>query len=307
MGTGAAAVGVVVPCKNEIATIETCLRSLRRLQPPVTRIVVVDNGSTDGSLEVAQRLADQVLRLPTLKIGAMRNAGAAAVGDCDVLAFVDADCEVLPTWLNAGLEALADADLVGSRTRSAPLAPWVARRWAAIEASQAHADSLAWSQHLLVRAAVFRRVGGFDERLATGEDGDLSARVRATGGTVRLVEGMVAIHHGFPKSLAAFLRRERWHTSSPGWFAGMSTKSRSLVILAAAWLATSVASLLLSAAGGAWGPVLYWAGASAVTLLLVGAVAARSPRHALPDGALLSLWALVRASRLPRELAAGAR
>src|SRR3712207_5284996 len=41
-------VGVVVPCKDEVATIERCLTALRAQQPAPARIVVADNGSTDG-------------------------------------------------------------------------------------------------------------------------------------------------------------------------------------------------------------------------------------------------------------------
>lgn len=46
-------VGVVVPCKDEAATLRRCLLALRAQEPSVSRIVVVDNGSTDGSLEIA--------------------------------------------------------------------------------------------------------------------------------------------------------------------------------------------------------------------------------------------------------------
>jgi glycosyltransferase involved in cell wall biosynthesis len=109
-------VGVVVPCKNEAATIERCLASLRAQEPSPERIVVVDNGSTDGSREIAARLADDVLLLTDLRIGAMRNRGAQAVGEVDVYAFVDADCELAPGWVAAALEALETADLVGRRT-----------------------------------------------------------------------------------------------------------------------------------------------------------------------------------------------
>lgn len=297
-------VGVVVPCKDEIATIEKCLRSIRGQVPAVTRIVVVDNGSTDGSLDVARRLADEVLELPQARIGQMRNAGAERCADLDVLAFVDADCELEPGWLGAALHALETADLVGSRTFADAAAPWVAKRWAAIEAAQQHAGSLVWSQHLAIRASVFASLGGFDEALVTREDVDLSQRVRTGGGAVRLVPEMRVVHHGFPGTVSAFVRRERWHTGKPGWFAPMSAKSRGLVLGAAGWGVTTGVVAVAAAASGDARLAAAWGAGSVAGMAALGAVAGHSPKHAFPDGILMSLWALNRAVRLPRELGA---
>lgn len=296
-------VGVVVPCKNEGATIERVLTALRAQEPAPHRIVVVDNGSTDSSLEIAYRLADEVLAVPEGRISTLRNLGAKAVGDVDVIAFVDADCEVAPGWLAAALEALERAHLVGSRSFAADDAPWVAARWAAVEARTAHGDSLLWSQHLAVRAETFRRLGGFDETLPTGEDIDLSRRTIDTGGRVEFVPGMAAVHHGFPGTLRGFLRRERWHTRAPGWFDRMSSKSRALVLAGAGWTALGAAAAARSAVTGSPGPAARWAVLTAAGLPALGAVGGRSPRHAAQDGVLLGLWTAVRVVRLPRELA----
>ena len=289
--------GVVVPCKDEVGTLERCLRSLRATAP--TCIVVVDNGSTDGSLDVARSLADLVLEVDGT-ISAVRNAGAAALPPVDVVGFVDADCEVAPAWLSAGLSALEDADLVGARTDAPADAPWVARRWAAVEATRAHDASRVWSQHLLVRRSVFEQLGGFDESLPTGEDADLSARVVAAGGRVRLVPAMSVVHHGFPRDLRGFLRRELWHTRAPGWFDRMAPGSRALVLVAAAWAGVGAAAAIV-AAGGRTRPVATWLGASAAAVPALGALGGGSARHSLRDGVLLTLWVAVRVGRLPRE------
>jgi glycosyltransferase involved in cell wall biosynthesis len=294
-------VGVVIPCKNEIGTIAACLRSVRAQGPPVRRVVVVDNGSTDGSVEVARDLADDVLELRGGSISALRNAGARAVGDVDAIAFVDADCVLEPGWLDAALPALARHDLVGARTVAPSSATWVARRWAAIEMRQAHPDSLVWSQHLLVRATTFWRLGGFDEAKRTGEDSDLCLRLRESGGSVGLADGMVAVHHGFPPTVSAFLRRERWHTSTPGWYRRMSARSRAVVAGTAGWGAAGAAAAAAAGAGVSR-PLGWWLAGTAAGVVGLGVIAGRSPRHAVPDGALMALWAVNRASRLPAEL-----
>ena len=295
-------IGVVVPCRNEAATIERCLAALRAQDPAPSRIVVVDNGSSDGSDRIARSLADEVLEVSQGRIGGLRNAGAAAAGDVDVLAFVDADCELAPGWTAAAVAALAEADLVGSRSLADPGDTWVARRWAALEAGHTHAGSLIWSQHLAIRATSFRQLGGFDPELGTGEDVDLSRRVIQSGGRVEFVPGMVAVHHGFPSALPAFLRRERWHTKAPGWFDRMSVRSRGLVVLGAVWaLLGGLSTLRLVTAGPR--PLARWLALTAAAVPALGAAGGRSPRTAHQDGVLLGLWTAVRVARLPGELA----
>jgi GT2 family glycosyltransferase len=302
-------VGVVVPCKDEVATIERCLLALRAQEPPPARIVVVDNGSTDGSLELARELADEVLLIPDITISTMRNRGAQALGDVDVVAFVDADCEVAPGWIASALDALdgpgESADLAGWRSDASPDATWVAGRWAAVEARQQHGQSFVWSQHLAIRAEIFDKLGGFDETLPTGEDIDLSRRVIENGGRIQFVPGMAAVHHGFPSTIQGFLRRERWHTRAPGWFGRMSGKSRGLVVIAAAWAAVGALATARTAATGDVVPLATWALGTAAGVPALGIIGGRSPRTAVPDGVLLGLWTGVRVVRLPRELVAG--
>ncbi|WP_409331690.1 glycosyltransferase [Trujillonella humicola] len=293
---------MVVPCKNEGSTIRRCLEALRREGPAGTRIVVVDNGSTDGSPQIARGLADEVLEIAEGTISTLRNRGADACGAVDVLAFVDADTEVDDGWLAAGLQALADgADLVGSRSRAAADAPWVARRWAEVEAARAHAGSRVWSQHLLIRAETFAAVGGFPQR-PTGEDAELSIQVEARGGTVALVPGMGAVHHGFPGDLRSFLRRERWHTRAPGWYPRMARGSRALVLAGAGWAGVGTVAALSATFGRRPRALAGWAAATTLAVPALGLVASRDPRRMITDGALLSLWTGVRVLRLPQEL-----
>lgn len=291
--------GVVVPCKNEGGTIERCLRSIRAQQPAPARLIVVDNGSTDNSLAVAEELADEVLPIHTGSISYLRNSGAAALGDVDVIAFVDADVELGPDWLSRGLLELETAQLVGSRNDATPGGPWVASRWAAIEAATVHADSRIWSQSLLITRDLFERLNGFDEDLPTGEDSDLSARAAELGSVVRASSSMRAIHHGFPGTVRTFLKRERWHTRHPGWFPRMSRKSQTLVVCGAVWAGLGAVALTAAARGNAR-PGLAWTLASLAGVPALGRVAGAG--RSIPDGVLMALWAGVRVSRLPREV-----
>jgi len=300
MTSGAA---VVIPCRDERATLRRCISSLRAQEPPPDIVVVVDNGSTDGSLSDARAAADLVLEIHGGTIARLRNVGARATGASPFIAFVDADCEVHPGWLAAGLAALEDAELVGARVSAPADASWVARRWAAVEARLGHAGSALWSQNLLLRRDTFTRVDGFTETLATGEDVDLSRKVRETGGVVALVPGMAVTHHGFSPDLAGFVRRERWHASTPGWWSAVSPRGRMLIAGAAGWAGLGGGALLLGLRRRSGAPVTAWAGAGAAGVVALGA-ALGAGRNALQDGTLVALWALARVSRLRQGLAA---
>lgn len=295
-------VAVVVPCRDEAENIERCLRSLRAQDRPIDRIIVVDNGSVDGSQELAAPFAE-VAPYAGTGISRVRNHGASLAPEADVIGFVDADCEVDPGWLSAGLASLdAGASIVGSRADAPDDATWVAQRWCRIEAHQAHSASLLWSQHLLLDKAVFDELGGFEESMATGEDQDLSRRVIESGRVLVREPSMRAIHHGFAPDLRTFVRRESWHTSTPGWFSLMSPKSKAVVLGTAGWAAAAPLVIGVSAARRSPRPLLTFAAASAAAIPALGYAAARSPRHVLQDGVLMWLWGLTRARHLVSEI-----
>ncbi len=95
---------VVVPALNEAAGIADCLRRLAPLRARGHEVIVVDGGSTDGTLQLAQPLADCVLAAPRGRAAQM-NAGARAASG-DALLFLHADTELPPQAERAVLEAL---------------------------------------------------------------------------------------------------------------------------------------------------------------------------------------------------------
>ena len=293
---------VVIPCKNEAADIADCVGALAAQDPAPRQILVMDNGSTDGSQALASRHATVVDAAHVAGIGALRNAGAALVEPVDVVAFVDADVVVSPAWARGMLAGFgAGLDAVGERCAAPESDPWIARRWAVLE--DARGGTLLWTQNLAVRSAVFADIGGFDETLATREDSDLSLRLIAGGYRVGREAGMAAVHRGFAPTVTAFVRRERWHTSTPEWLASMSLKSRMVVMGVAAWTLAGGAAAAGSVAARTPKPIVGWAALSAAGLPALGYVGGRSLRHSAQDGTLLAVWALARCSRLtPAEL-----
>ena len=84
---------VIIPVYNAATYLEACVLSLRALSSQMglrMEIVMVDDGSTDDSGEMCDRLADQVLHQPNQGVSVARNAGI-GIAKGDWLWFVDAD------------------------------------------------------------------------------------------------------------------------------------------------------------------------------------------------------------------------
>ena len=93
-------VSVVVASYNGAATLRTCLQSLEKLNYPSYEVILVDDGSTDGSAEIARDFpAVSHIRHPeNLGLSAARNTGIEAARG-EIIAFTDSDCRADPDWL----------------------------------------------------------------------------------------------------------------------------------------------------------------------------------------------------------------
>jgi len=82
---------VIVPCFNMAETIESCLKSIRASDFKDFEIILVDDGSTDGSCETAKKYADQYIRHPSNQGQAQARISGAMHARGDLCIFVDAD------------------------------------------------------------------------------------------------------------------------------------------------------------------------------------------------------------------------
>jgi glycosyltransferase involved in cell wall biosynthesis len=213
------AISIIVPAFNEERMIGRCLVSLVSQDFPrkAFEVIVVDNGSTDRTVEIARSFSNSlnllVLNQPGTHISALRNLGVPASRG-EFLAFLDADCIAPKIWLRNALERLAagDGGVIGSFYTIPAGSSWVARVWYGdFPALKQGSVSYVPSGTLLVSRSVFSKVGGFDVTMETSEDFELCRRISTAGYSVRGDAALSTVHLGTPQTLTAFYHKQRWH------------------------------------------------------------------------------------------------
>jgi glycosyltransferase involved in cell wall biosynthesis len=210
---------VIIPAKNEEANIARCLDSLRRMEYDgnLYEVIVVDNGSSDKTVEIARQKGAAVYVQPAMTISGLRNFGAGkATGK--ILAFLDADCAVSPQWLMAASYYLGEnVDIVafGSPVIIPENGTWVQKAWFKVRGRSGQMVSVDWleSANLFVKRSAFTAVNGFNDSLVTCEDYDLTQRLRDIG-ILMHDPSVLAIHYREPATIIEFLKKELWRGKS---------------------------------------------------------------------------------------------
>ncbi len=201
-------VDIIVPVYNGERTIGACLESLLKqafpLQP--AQILVVENGSTDHTSQVVEAYPVELLHSLERGPAAARNLGIRS-SQAEIIAFTDADCVADPGWLAALVKPFINPDVAGVGGNILPYqhsSPTFAEIFSAEHAPLVNFMSGAaeFLPHLYTANAAYLRsavgrVGGFNARLYTGEDVDLSWRVQLES-KARMVyapEAIVYHHH----------------------------------------------------------------------------------------------------------------
>ena len=177
-------ISVVIPARNSALHLAETVAAVQAQTQTVQTIIIVDDGSHDGTAALATRLGAnvQVISQPHGGAAQARNTGAAQV-ETSYLAFVDSDDVWVPQkleWQIAALTACPVPTMVFGHCV----------QFASPELSEAEAEHLAFTSKpmpaisvsaLLMRTEHFRHVGVFDATLKTGEFIEWYARAQACG------------------------------------------------------------------------------------------------------------------------------
>jgi glycosyltransferase involved in cell wall biosynthesis len=222
-------VTIVIPARNEAARIGPLVRAVLAQDARARRIevIVVDDGSTDGTADAARAAGARVLEpeagreIGNPAVG--RNRGA-ALASGDPIVFLDADCTPADDWLGRLLdEHERGAEVVGGSLDLPPDLSLTARcdyycGWYHVHSRRQGGEV---SNHppgnLSVRRDVFARTGGFTEQQPIAyshEELAWQAAMRRAGGRIVFVPQARVYHHNRPGFGNLLRRNYRWGYSA---------------------------------------------------------------------------------------------
>ena len=199
--------GSQIPAHNAAATLGDCLGAVRgsdAFESLCREIIVVDDGSTDDTVDVAERHGATVVRLESAHgPGTARNRGAAKAVS-EVVLFLDADVLVHPDTLTraaAHFERADGPDAVIGSYDDTPTSRSVVSLYRNLLHHYVHQSSSEeattfWGGCGAIRREIFDAVGGFDESYSVPsiEDIELGYRLTDAGFRIRLDKGLQVTH-----------------------------------------------------------------------------------------------------------------
>ncbi len=310
---GTCSVSFVVPAFQAVRTLPAAIASIRASAPPGAEVIIVDDGSLDGTAELAAELADVLVLRPCQGGAARCRNDGARVARGRVLVFVDSDVTVTPHAVR-GLLAHVQKDADAAFGAYQPLPPAAVRNAATTYKNLLHhythtcgaGDAQTfWSGFGAVRRDAFWAVRGFDPAVSTGadvEDIHLGYRLNAAGFRIVLdptlqvshlkrytVRGVVVsdVRHRAIPWTRAMLQLRTFH-------ADLNLRRGAMIGSLAAWTAVTaaVASVVVGWSASAVGIAALLAWLFLSRGFLACAVKEWSPAGALASAGFLFLYGL---------------
>lgn len=186
-------VSVIIPTKNSAKTIGFCLKSLVNQSYLNMEIIIVDNYSDDTTPSIvksygAKYIVSNSERSPARNLGAKQSEG-------EFLIFIDSDMELGETVIEECIYKMEDSDVGSIIIPEISIGEGFWASCKALERSCYVGDDTIEAARFF-RREVFDLIGGYDEGLVSGEDWDLSQRVRKTSFKCIRIPSFIKHHEG---------------------------------------------------------------------------------------------------------------
>ena len=214
-------ISVIVPCYNAARWVKEAIDSCLQQTYERVEVIVVDDGSTDHSLEILQSYGARI----RLETGPHRGGSNArncgfALSTGRFIQFLDADDYLLPQKIERQVSFLeeTDADAVYGDWRHQYHKPDGTSSLGQIEISGTHEDVLGallggwWTANmtLLLRREIVAQCGGWDETLQVAQDRDFFISVAMTGADIRYQPGCLSIYRRYGNVTVSTANLLRW-------------------------------------------------------------------------------------------------
>ena len=258
-------ISIIIPNYNGSQTIGKCLESIFAFNDDDREVIVVDDCSEDGSLDVIGKYPCRLIQLEKhAGASAARNAGAFNSRG-DVLFFIDADCLLKENTLliiRNHLSAQPADVVIGGTYSPVPQDPAFFSRFQSAfinyfeTKNSSNPDYLA-THALVIHAEIFRKLGGFTENfLPILEDVEFCHRLRRAGYRL-IMDPDLQVRHifnlSFVRSIRNAVKKTRYWVMyslvNRDLFADSGTASREIKLSGAIWLAMVVLAFLSLVSG----------------------------------------------------------
>jgi glycosyltransferase involved in cell wall biosynthesis len=206
---------IIIPAHNEAKHLPNLLDSIGRTIDYGVEVIIVDNGSSDHTADIAKQFSCRVVQTNKKYFPSVaRNIGANSCNS-DLLVFLDADIIVTDSWAKELRRLASDSDftdfptITGDSYHMSLHPSWLEKYW--FEPLRRRKTNYINGGNIIVCRKTFEEIGGFNQILETGEDVDFCERARRHGIRIIFNPLLIVHHEGFPQNLKHFFRREKWH------------------------------------------------------------------------------------------------
>jgi len=231
-------VSFVIPTKNSSRTIDNCLSSIKEQSYPNIEIIVVDNGSTDNTINIANKYANKVL-LDSGKLGRVRQTGVESA-EGEIIGIFDSDI-YFPhkNWLINAVECFSYAEGIATvwpKNVAPPKGPLFQKLYLnlsnlILEDRIKKRRGIVGGGCALILKSAFFNAGGYDENTHWGEDFNLALKLKKQG--YKLVYVKDPIYHDTDMGLSVekFIRKQimGMRTFSRDNFEGMDLSIKDVI------------------------------------------------------------------------------